>query len=48
MTFISVVTGTTGNTCLATNQGSIDRNTGLTGGTETRPRNVALLACIKF
>jgi microcystin-dependent protein len=42
------LTGTTGNTCLATNQGSIDRNTGLTGGTETRPRNVALLACIKF
>lgn len=23
-------------------------NTGATGGTETRPRNVALLACIKF
>jgi microcystin-dependent protein len=23
-------------------------NTGATGGTETRPRNIALLACIKF
>ena len=42
------LTGTTGNTCPAANQGSVDRDTGLTGGTETRPRNVALLACIKF
>jgi phage-related tail fiber protein len=25
-----------------------DRLTGATGGTETRPRNIALLACIKF
>ena len=25
-----------------------DRNTGATGGTETRPRNIALLACIKY
>ena len=42
------LTGTTGNTCPAANQGSVDRDTGLTGGTETRPRNIALLSCIKF
>ena len=41
-------TGTTGNTCVANNQGTIDRNTSDVGGTETRPRNVALLPCIKY
>jgi microcystin-dependent protein len=35
------------NTALQTNTGSIDRDTGLTGGTETRPRNIALLYAIK-
>jgi hypothetical protein len=28
--------------------GGFNRNVGATGGTETRPRNIALLACIKF
>lgn len=50
-------TGTSGNTAVAANQGTIDRNTGTSttgitvnssGGTESRPRNIALLACIKF
>lgn len=27
---------------------AVPRNTGATGGSETRPRNVALLACIKY
>ena len=40
--------GTSGNVCLSTNQGTTDRNTGSTGGTETRPKNIALLACIKY
>lgn len=30
------------------NTGTYTGNTGGTGGTETRPRNIALLACIKF
>ena len=41
-------TGNAGNTCVASDLGTIDRDTGYAGGTETRPRNVALLACIKF
>jgi phage-related tail fiber protein len=48
--------GTSGNTCVANNLGTVDRNTstastGITinnsGDTEARPRNIALLACIK-
>jgi len=31
-----------------TTNGLVALNTGATGGTETRPRNVALLACIKY
>jgi hypothetical protein len=30
-----------------TNTGTLS-DTGATGGTETRPRNIALLACIKY
>ena len=33
---------------LAVNSGLTGTTTGATGGTETRPRNIALLACIKF
>jgi phage-related tail fiber protein len=48
--------GTSGNTCVANNLGTVDRNTGAavtgitvnsSGDTEARPRNIALLACIK-
>jgi len=28
--------------------GSTSRNTGSTGGTETQPKNIAMLYCIKF
>ena len=41
-------TGYSKNTCVAANLGTIDRNTSDVGGTETRPRNVALLPCIKY
>jgi microcystin-dependent protein len=37
-----------GYTTIANPSGNTTVNTGSTGGTETRPRNVALLACIKF
>lgn len=49
-------TGTSGNTAVAANQGTVDRNTATavtnitinnSGDSESRPRNIALLACIK-
>ena len=36
------------NTLTASGPGNASRNTGSTGGTETRPRNVAVLYCIKY
>jgi microcystin-dependent protein len=40
--------GTTGNTCLANNLGNTNYSTNSSGGTETRPRNISLLHCIKY
>ena len=40
--------GTSGNTCLANNLGNTNYSTNSSGGTETRPRNISLLHCIKY